>query len=300
MLDQDGSWSCDNTLDAGFCSNSRYELTDRASSVSFVPLYEAYEPLELDLAASFACIAFLESGNIDLHPNGLNNVMALSSGDSLFIANALLSDPAATYKSQLRRIRGNVGRAGIAFLVPPQQVITRKAESQDWNFLDYGEFDGLIIDSFKGTTLHMSFTDYVLPLDTGSRLRDVEAYFLETVISVHDKGQWIGDLDIIPISKNPLLRRIRSSEACKHNKSQPVDTEDLTLITLDSWKEFFDRPEDPVVFRAHGNWMARLAASSISVMNGHLTIVFEDHVCWACGTEERDRLRHKTKPIFLL
>lgn len=75
---------------------------------------------------------------------------------------------------------------------------------------------------------------------------------------------------------------------------------DLDLISIDSWREFFDRPEEPTVFRARCNWMARLAASTISVTQGHLTLVFGDRICWQCGEEERKRLRHKSKPIFLI
>ena len=265
-----------------------------------VQLFQAYEPVDLNLATTFACIAFFESGNINLSNDGLDNVMAMSSGDSLFIANALLSDPATVVRSNVRRIRGNVGKAGIALLVPPQQVMTRKPEARDWNFLDYDTFDGVITDSFKATTLHMSFTDFILPIDVGTRIRDVEVYFLETVISVHDKGEWIGDLDIIPIATNPLLRVLPSGTTCKQHKAKNINIEDLELINVDSWKEFFDRPEEPIVFRAKGNWMARLAASSISVTQGHLTLMFGEYVCWGCGIEERDRLRHKAHPIFLL
>lgn len=45
--------------------------------------YYAFEPLELDLASLFACIAMLESGSIDLASTGLQSVMAILLGDSL-------------------------------------------------------------------------------------------------------------------------------------------------------------------------------------------------------------------------
>ena len=258
-----------------------------------------YSSLELDLATTFAYVVLLESGNITLDSKGLKNVIAISSGDSLFVVSALLSDPVRKETSQIRHIRGNVGKAGITLLVPPQGIVVPKAQSHDWKFLDFKDFDGVITDSFKATILHMSFTDYVLPLDTRFRLRDVEVYLLETVISVHDKGEWVGDLDIIPFLKSPLLRVLNTSTACKHDRDNSI-VEQMELVTLDSWKECLDLPDEPVVFRAQGNWMARLAASSMSILRGHLTIVFGDHVCWQCGSDERERRKHNLKPMFLL
>lgn len=271
-----------------------------AATKQKVQLLQAFEPLELDLASTFACIAMLESGNIDLTDAGMQSVIAMSSGDSLFISTSLVSDPSQHLESKIRRIRGNVGRAGIAMLVPPEEPRTRKAEAQDWNYLNYDEFDGLLLDSFKATSLHMSFTDFVLPIDTGVRgLRDTEIYFLETVISVHDKGQWMGDLNVMPIYRSPLLRLISYNNPCTHGHIDSKQA-DPDLISIDSWHEFFDRPADSTVFRARGNWMARLAASTISVTQGHLTLVFGEQICWKCGEEERGRLSHKSKPIFII
>ena len=279
--------------------NSSY-LAESRFKIQNIQLLQAFEPLEIDLASTFACIAMLESGNIDLSTNGMESVMAMSSGDSLFIANALISDPAKQFESTVRRIRGNVGRPGVAFLVPPEEPQIRTTESRDWNYLNFDEFDGVLTDSFTATSLHMSFTDFVLPIDTGSRgLRDVEIYFLETVISVHDKGQWMGDLDIIPHRNSPLLRMISQHSPCVHEEAKKrIVVPELTSI--DSWREFLDRSEEPSVFRAKGNWMARLAATVISVKQGNLTLVFGDHICWHCGEEERWRLRHKSKPIFII
>ncbi|KAL8706900.1 MAG: hypothetical protein Q9201_000060 [Fulgogasparrea decipioides] len=152
-----------------------------------VAIIEVFEPLELDLASSFACIAMLESGTINIASTGLQSVMAMSSGDSLYIATSLLSDPACRWDSKITRIRGNIGRAGIALLIPREKPRVRDVDPTDWNLINHDEFDGVITDSFKSTSLHMSFTEFVLPIDTGLRgTRDTEIYFLETVISVHD------------------------------------------------------------------------------------------------------------------
>ncbi len=271
------------------------------ASLLQVRVVQAYEPLDLDFASSFACIAMLESGSINLASTGLQSVMAMSSGDSLYIATPLLSDPAYKPDSKITRIRGNVGWAGIALLIPPDETRTREIDPKDWNLINHDEFDGVITDSFKSTSLHMSFTEFVLPIDTGLRgFRDTEIYFLESVISMHDKGRWMGDLKILPVFEDPLFRIITKENCtCKPNQKADTSSEE-ELISIDSWYEFFDRPEGPVVFRAHGNWMARLAAASISVVKGHLTLVFGEDICWRCGEIEHRHLGHKKKPIFIL
>ena len=277
-------------------------------SLSQVAIMQAFEPLNLDRASSFACIANLESGSINIASTGLHSVMAMSAGDSLFIATPLLSDPAHQSDCKITRIRGNIGRAGIALLVPPEEPRTHEVDPKDWNLVNHDEYDGVITDSFQGTSLHMSFTAFVLPIDTGLHgCRDTEIYFLETVIAIHDKGRWMGDLKILPVFDDPLFRLIArdttpssSSSSCRHTHKTTVSP-DVELISVDSWYEFFDRPEGPIVFRAHGNWMARLAAASMSVVKGHLTLVFGgEDICWQCAEIEQRHLGHKRKPIFIL
>ncbi|KAL8719399.1 MAG: hypothetical protein Q9181_008064, partial [Wetmoreana brouardii] len=256
------------------------------------------EPLELDLAQSFACIVMLESGTVNIASSGLQKIMAMSSGDSLYIATLLLSDPACKWDSKITRIRGNIGRAGIALLIPPEEPRVRDIDPMEWNLVNHDEFDGVITDSFKSTSLHMSFTEFVLPIDTGLRgTRDTEIYLLETMISVHDGGRWMGDLKILPVFDDRSLRIIDS--ACDHIQKADVPFEE-ELTSVDSWYEFFDRPEGPIVFRAHGNWMARLAAASMSVVKGHLTLLFADNVCWTCGEIERHQCLAHQKSTFIL
>ncbi|KAG7006607.1 protein transport protein sec72 [Physcia stellaris] len=270
-------------------------------SRSKINIVHAFEPLDLDLASTFACIVMLESGNIDLSSAGLQAVMAMSAGDSLYVATRLLADPASTPAFKITRIRGNVGRAGIALLIPPDQPRTREIEPDNWNLINHDEFDGTVTDSFQSTSLHMSFTEYVLPIDTGLHgVRDTEIYFLETVISVHDRGRWMGDLKILPVFEDFLFRVIKTDKStCTHTDKTGLPEEE-ELISIDSWYEFLDRPAGPVVFRARGNWMARLAAASMSVVKGHLTLVFGEDLCWRCGDTERGHLGHKKKPIFIL
>lgn len=261
----------------------------------------AFEPLSLDRAATFACIAMMESGNVNIAPIGLDSVMALSSSDSLFVASQLVNDPAHQSNSSITRIQGNIGRSGITMLIPPSQDLYM-LDPDDWNQVDHKEFDGELRDSFSGTSLHLSFTDFSLAIDTGKRGgRSTEVQLVETVISVHDRGRRIADLDVLASLDNALLRPISNKSQCSHTSARPVDDEEgEPLVSLDSWYEFIDLPDGAVVFRGHGNWQARLAAATLSVRRGHLTLVFGEHVCWTCGQAERERLRHKKKVTFVV
>lgn len=67
-------------------------------------------PYVLSRSATFACVSMFESGGFDLYADDLNRVMAMSAGDSIFVAAPLLCDPAVRSEpSQLRRIAGNIG-----------------------------------------------------------------------------------------------------------------------------------------------------------------------------------------------
>ncbi|KAL8690911.1 MAG: hypothetical protein Q9218_003743 [Villophora microphyllina] len=283
-------------------------LVTRQPEASDREVIEAFEPYELDLACSFGCIATLESGNMNVSSSNLQSVMALSSDDSLYIATALLTDPAIDHQSKVTRIRGNIGRAGIALMIPPKRPRMRQTDSRDWRIINHADFRGIVADSFRETSLHVSLTGFVFPLDSANYgFRDTEIYLLETVISVYDERRWVGDIKILPMFNQPEFRIINEGgTTCSHTQKAYIAPEE-ELTSIDSWDEFLDRPAGPVVFRAHGNWMARLAAASLSIQQKHLTLVFGKDVCWTCGKEcwtceetERDRLACKKRPIFIL
>ena len=71
-------------------------------------------------ARTFSCIITMESGSLALPMTIFRRVMAISAGDSLYIAAPLLCDPAEVPdKFEIRRIIGTVGGSGIAMLIPP-------------------------------------------------------------------------------------------------------------------------------------------------------------------------------------
>jgi len=53
-------------------------------------------------ASKFACIAMLETRVHDLHVDHLKSVVALASGNSMYVAEALLQDPSNTDRSSDR------------------------------------------------------------------------------------------------------------------------------------------------------------------------------------------------------
>ena len=211
---------------------------------------------------TLACIAHFESGTLLLEPDEVDEAFAIASGNSIFVIGALMSDPfedVAAYS--VRRIVGNIGRTGICMLVAPVEPRIRSL-GNEYNLVEHAIYNGQREDNFKGTSLHLSFTDWTLPLEVKGaegRTIDQEAYIVESVISVMDSGKWVADLDIIRIDFKALTK-LRVGHQCP---GHPDGNTDYDYTSLDTWEEFLDGPTTVGFFRAHGNWAARLAAVSI-------------------------------------
>ena len=240
-------------------------------------------PYKLDRATSFACIAMFDSGLYDSDPEELGNVMAMSSGDSIYASVALLNDPSVDSHSQdIARIRGNIGRPGIAYLVPPRAPLIKRARIYEWPNISRENFDGQIKDSFHNTSLHLAFTGAQSRVNLEfSGAQDDDVYMLETLISVHDEGRWIADLDplrmfssidlwIIPACDD---RHVHLDTAYPHQR----------MTSIENWFEMIEPPESRyAIVQAHGNLEARLAAASISVALGFRTLILPRRICWTC------------------
>ena len=236
---------------------------------------------DLSLAETFACIAMFESGAYDLDPSDLEHVFAMSSSNSLFVAAPLLNDPSQRCNDRVvLRVAGNIGRAGVAMLIAPQDPRTRKLESDTWESISHAPFDGKIEDSFRNTSLHLSFTQYTMPVDTGDYGgQDVETFFLESLTSVYDRDKWVADLDILKMLGSELFKRHTDTKVCDH---RPGQIPNFDVISIDNWEELLDREEVHAIVRAHRNPMARLATAAISVRQGRPTIILPDDFCFAC------------------
>jgi hypothetical protein len=219
--------------------------------------------------------------------------MAISAEDSLYIAAPLLCDPATVLEPyELRRVMGNIGRAGLALLIPPQTPNIRKGELEQWNLVNHDAFDGKMENCFTSTSLHLGFSGYERPMLTqqhGGRF--IESFFIETKLSVYDRGKWVADLDILKALDHPELYPLVQQPHCEIKPAGHKPDFDVTAI--DSWEELIEPPPGAGVVRAHGNWQARLAATAISIMLGYRTILFHGHGCWGCGKTVYDALRNK-------
>ncbi len=245
-------------------------------------------PYVLSRKATFACVSMFESGGFDLQPDDLSRVMAMSAGDSIFVAAPLLCDPAIHSEPyKLRRIVGNIGRAGIAFMVPPSSPRIKKLDLESYQVINHDPYDGKLENNFQGTTLHLGFSGYEFPLDVGVHGgRHREAFFLETLISVHDRGEWVADFDALAAVASPrLLNASDLLPTCPHAESDRYAVPEGPLVTIDRWEELLEMPKDAAVVRAHGNWLARLAIAAVSLEIGNNTILWPDHGCWACDEQ---------------
>ena len=160
-----------------------------------------HETRKASLAHAFACIAMFETGELDLDPHVLGGaaIMAMSYGNSIYVAERMISDPTDILPMcAIRRIIGNIGRPGLSLLVPPQQLKAPKPDFGSWNMVNHIPFDGRMEDSFAGTSLHLSFSEYQLAVNVGTYgQRDQEACFVEAIVSVYDCGRWVADIDIM-------------------------------------------------------------------------------------------------------
>jgi hypothetical protein len=242
--------------------------------------------IELDLPQKFSCIAMFESGLFNISPEHLDRVMALAVGNSIYVADVLQHETVCGLG--ITRIAGSLGRSEMAMLVSPGTLPPLRALNyKDWSVVNHNTFDGNCHDCFQNTTLHLSFTDFDMPVDVGTRgIRDTEVILIESIVSLHDRGRWVGDLDIISAMSqwgawvNP--RTCSHSTGNKSYKEIIVSGSPIKLISIDNWDELLDMPSETMIIRAHGNWPARLAAASISIQKKRKTAFLPPNTCWEC------------------
>ncbi|CAI6339427.1 unnamed protein product [Periconia digitata] len=227
-----------------------------------------------------------ESGEFNVNPSVLQGVLAMSHGDSIFVRSDMISDPyVSNTHVSIHRVLGNLGRSETAFLVPPAAPRLEGYDINSWHMVNHAPFDGKLEDNFLGTSLHLSFTDFTLPVDVGNRgLRDTLVILLESVVSANDRGNHIGDLDINAIDDGTPYLYVE----CNHedNLMEVSDENDCyeKFVCIDSWPEFFDLPTEKTgISRAHGNWQARLAAAAAGAQLGYrFAMLPHESVCLEC------------------
>jgi hypothetical protein len=172
---------------------------------------------------------------------------------------------------------------------PKGDLMTRDVDLCRWRVASSDRiFDGTTEDCFAGTSLHLSFTDYQVPIfENNSRgQRDVELSMQEVVISIRDSGQWVANVDILRALKSGSIRKVLPRPNCNYPKNVAPSR---NMAVVDSWEDVLDYPAGPSVIKASGNWVARLAATSlpvkISTRSGCTVSICLAEICWQCVQE---------------
>lgn len=252
------------------------------------------------LEVKFSCIIYFDSGYIDITPFELREAIAVSTGNSIFVADSLLKDPAAWIANWgVQRIIGDIGKPGISILIQPATSKIRKIKPSSWR-ISHEPFNGEIYDSFESTSLHLSLTGYELPVNIGNHgTRDQVCRFIEASISVFDKSEWVADISTLA-SRAVWENRLHLFQCYQHTHAEHDETSSIgTAYSVDSWVGFLDSPLSNCVVQTQGNPMARLAAACLAVQMGHNVEVFTSNSCWTCvSTKVRNHLRFKNR-IYL-
>ncbi|KAI8630813.1 hypothetical protein F5Y19DRAFT_34523 [Xylariaceae sp. FL1651] len=253
--------------------------------VTTQPLYRAKWANEnladssMDLTQHFACIAFFDTGKVNLPQSSFTNAMAISSGDSLYVCEKLLNDPSVDYlASPVRHLVGNIGRPGLSVLGSVKEPEIRDLELNTWRLVNHHDWDGALLDSFGKTNLQLSLTGFQMLLSfnsLGSQYQ--EATYVEAVVSAYDEGAWAADIDVLKHHWNILPSN------CDHTDSERADSSYFgTIVSVDSWFELIDSPLTSAVVRAKGNWMARLALGSVLKAKAENCVISTGQLCWRC------------------
>lgn len=246
----------------------------------------------LDRSTSFACVALFDTGFVDIDPDDLVDVLAVSSTNTLYASELLFQDPINTTSSHvLRHVIGNVGKAGLALLVSPRDTMLRDIELGTWALANHTKFDGKLEDNLASTSLHLSLTGYEQPLNTKRHGdRDQVAVYVEAVVSAYERGVWVADLDLSNLFRNVgPVKQLKSPfsyvpTTCTHDSSLKTDSSVFDgLTSIDSWYEYLDRPPNNAIIRARDNWAARLAFAAITLPEDEKLIVSSKKMCWACA-----------------
>lgn len=258
-------------------------------------------------AIKFSCLAMLESGGCDLHPDQVEHVMAIATGNSIYTSETLLLDPSLKDHSGeaaftgIRRIHGNLGYPGVVMLIPPPVPRMVQANSMRGRFVQAASFDGQPKNSFTQTSLHLKLTDYKIPLSNARGAVDADIVMREALISVYDGSRWIADIDIIRALQSQVLTRFFGCTC----EDDDVDNKTLCQLLADkfgnqlkvitSWEELLLCQENLMVGEfgtvlVYGSWFARLAVTTVAVQMGYPAIALPSHcICSKCGQKILDR-----------
>ncbi|PVH72455.1 hypothetical protein DL98DRAFT_610640 [Cadophora sp. DSE1049] len=251
-------------------------------------------PVALSIIALF-------DGGLDIDPEVFKDVIAVSSRDSLYVSESLLDDPTST-NQDIRCLVGNIGKAGMALLLSPQDPIMRTQDPEDWEMVNHQDFDGRWEDNFRSTSLHLKLTGYEYPINTSQHgNRRNGALYAEAAISAHAQGQWIADIDILNLFERGGKHMKANGFLGEGWLSRRHDSAEFGLLTsIDSWAEFLDRPPNTSIIRAKGNWSARLALAALMLTRNDDVLIASGEVCWACVRDIATMLNLDIEQLLIL
>jgi len=221
----------------------------------------------------------------------------------------------------IRCLIGNIGKPGVALLLSPRELILPEPSLEKWNMVNHVNFDGRLENNFKGTSLHLSLTGYEQGVNVAASRgrRDKEVFYVEAVVSAHDCGTWVGDLDILALYNyrhsnianfgvtmtSTLKGEIRVERAlptsCSHSDSEKEDQPSSGELTaIDNWQEVLDPPLNMAVVRANGNWIARLALAAAMHGRGNGAIIASEKICWKCVGQQATLFGIKKEELLVL
>ncbi|KAI0811329.1 hypothetical protein GGR55DRAFT_642557 [Xylaria sp. FL0064] len=244
-------------------------------------------------ALVFSYIIMLETGDMKIPPDQLVHVFAISIRNTIYAAAALFTDPYTPLTwEEMRMIYRNVGRPGVSMMIPPGDPQLRKPNLESWRLINHDSLtaDNQCDDTFCETSLHLSFTGYEQPFVPDERhgARDLEAYYLETVVTVFDGRERVGDIDVLRAFDatgarlDLVLDIVPPSSGCPH----PLrPSQSPRWIVVASWEELLEMPRVKVcIVKAHGNALSRLATAVVCVQRGvKRCYVLPPNPCYSCA-----------------
>jgi hypothetical protein len=231
-----------------------------------------------------------DSGHYDIDSLSLVRVFALSSGDSVYVASGFLADPAKRSQTQpfVRRVFGNLGRTGMSFLISPAEPRLNAHNLEDWQLINHCRFDSGFQNSFAGISLHLSYTDYEMPINLGVHgLRDQQAVLVEAVITLDDQGSPRRELDIGPLISPSSYQTLDRCVHTDEERRQLANDDQLSgrlggLVSIDCWDELLVFLDRRGIFRATGSWEARMAGLLASLQLKNSVVVLPETPCLRC------------------
>ena len=256
-------------------------------SVASRPLCEAKWSVirQLSRTIALACVTMFDTGSLDIDPLDLDQVIAISSANKIYAIESLFSDPYRPPPAHiLRQVIGNLGKSGVSLLLSPQDTIVREPDLETWRSVNHVRFDGKFEDNFASTSLHLSLTGYEQALNIQNHgKKDNEASYLEAVLSVHDSGIWVADINILRFLSPSYEHQRIPSAPCVHTRYEKVNALARTdLSSVDNWYEYLDPPLNSGIIRASGNWIARLALATAEPPRNKGLSVCPDEICLVC------------------